>query len=126
MYGIIQYKYEDDYSSVDYNSSAYLPLEYYEDYVGGNGNGNGNGLDFGSVCLCEVCLERPEWRPPDYEPMSRYLWHSGLQASPETLAGAIKDGGSGGREEVSAKLSVLLSFALQYHTIVLVVTLTEQ
>nr|MDJ0826897.1 hypothetical protein [Rhodobacter sp.] len=56
------------------SSSAPFPMPAF--------TGGGGGDSFG-VCDCAVCQAKPEMRPPDYSPLSRYLWSQKMQPTPE-------------------------------------------
>ncbi len=78
---------DDEQESYD----DYSNYTFYDDYGNGTDGGEFPPTFGGVVCLCEVCPEGPEWHPPDYTPISRYLWGSGQQPSPDQLRKAIKE-----------------------------------
>ncbi len=76
--------YDGEYpSSANASSSSSAPFPMPA-FMGGGGGG---GDSFG-VCDCAVCQAKPEMRPPDFSPLSRYLWSQKMQPTPEELRSA--------------------------------------
>ncbi len=74
--------YQEDYPiSLARNGTFFDP--YYDYYYDG-----ANSTD---PCRCAAgCLQKPEWRPPNYDPLSKYLWDEGKQPKPGQLIKALK------------------------------------